>query len=179
MAKKQLKKKKVVKLTALEEKRVAIAKDAILQLKSEAYDARSSHGYVSLDYDSEQQLEAAAQSCELFTGKNSDDMELNKLLDRLITPDKPCTVCAKGALLISSIRKYNNFSLQKAIDDNLDSVASDEVRDLFGDENADRIEEYFEGYDGDEKYLDEYPNDSERLIAILQNVVKNKGQFIP
>jgi len=173
--------KKEQKLTAIQANRVAIAKDALAQLKIKAYDAVSSNGYVCL-YD-ENSLSAAAESCELFTGKTADKTEFNKFMDNFISPSKPCTICAKGAIFLSAVKKFNNFSLQRAVDEDLNDIASSEVQKIFGMQNADKIEEYFECQDeyndeGD-KWSDKYDDDNERLEAILKNIIANKGDFIP
>ena len=79
------------------------------------------------------------------------------------------------------------FSLADGINKDLDDEASPQIQAIFGKENADKIEEYFERNDpsideenGDyTQWSDKYPNDTERLVAILKNVVANKGTFIP
>jgi len=195
--------KKKKKLTAIQEKRVTVLKDAIAQIKAEKYAVKAHTGYVGRaginpfnNYD----LVAAADSCELLLGKKAEDVELNKFLDRIITPKSPCQVCAKGAMLISSIRKFNNFSLQDFVDTDLDDLASEDgTYDIFGQENADKMEEYFEQNDpllnekGEEydpyndnhsscdfkQWTDDYPDSEDRLIAIFQNAIRNKGTFKP
>lgn len=192
-------KKKAVKLTAIETKRVAVLKDAIAQIKIGRYSVESGTGYVDNNTDLRERLEKAADACELFTGKTANEVEFNKFFDKIITPDEPCQVCAKGAMLLSTINKFNNFTLQDAADKNLDHLAGveDGTHELFGSENADKMEEYFEGnddYDRDEngklvdidnyegetyKWSDQYPEDDDRLIAIFQNAIRNKGTFKP
>lgn len=192
MAKKTLKKEKVKKLTKLQEKRVAIAKDAIAQLNTEAYVAATGQ-YVGLDWQQTDEIEAAAGACKLFTGKDASDFEFNKVLDNVVSKQNPCEVCAKGALFLSSIRKFNNFTLEEASDGDLDNMASHKVQEIFGEKNADLIEIFYEKWDADqdmnpldeetfekvEKWANKYPNNTDRLIAILKNIVKNNGEFIP
>lgn len=194
--------KKKKKLTAIESKRVAVLKDAIAQIKAEKYKVRAHTGYVGReenpfdDFD----LRAAVDACELFTGKKAKDIEFNKYLDRIITPKNPCQICAKGAMLISSIRKFNNFSLEKAASTDLNDLASyGGTYAIFGRANADKMETYFEQnddaldehgniyncYDIDhnpddfKKWSDDYKDDEDRLIAIFQNAIRNKGTFKP
>lgn len=121
-------------------------------------------------------------------------------MDKIIE-DTTCEVCAKGALFLSSIRKFNNFSLNEALDGGLDGKASSNVRTIFGKANADEIENYFEhdnytfgskvstqydvneGNVGDltlrDKWLYMYPEDADRLLAIFKNALKNDGIFKP
>ncbi len=181
MAKKANKKEKA--LTKIEQKRVDIAKDALSQVKAEKYTVLSSNGYVESGK-LEDIINKALDSCELFTGKKAEDVELKTYIDTAIKI-APCEVCAKGALFLSSIRKFNNFSLAEARDSGLNESASYKIQEIFGEENADRIEEYFEkndptyGENYENQWSDKYPDDKDRLIAILKNVIANKGTFIP
>ena len=190
---KPITKKKIVKntkpLTALEAKRVAVAKDAIAQLKIEAYDAQSSNGFVYLDGASEDELSSLVEVSQLVEGKPAHEVELKKYITKLVSNKRPCTVCAKGALFLSSIRKYNNCSISDAV--NLDKNASEKMRQFYGKANADLIEAYFERNDPNSidvhidnprygmSWSDGYDNDTERLVLILENVAKNRGIFKP
>jgi hypothetical protein len=175
--------KKATKLTKLQAKRVAILKDAIAQTKLGAYRVKSGTGYVDQgDYGSDLggKIDSMRDTAKLFTGVSAKKLELNKYLDRLINEDNPCQVCAKGALLISSIRKFNNFSLEDASHCDLDGSASDKAREMFGKENADLMEEYFEhGHDDDGNNFWYNLSDDERVIRIFKNAIRNKGIFKP
>ncbi len=195
MAKKKAKKE--TKLTKIQEKRVAILKDAIAQVKAEKYEVQAGMGYVDEGTGNLPDFYEATQLCELFTGKQAKDVELNKYLDNVITKENPCQVCAKGALLLSSIRKFNNFSLQDAADTSLNTLAGEDggTYEIFGEENADKMEEYFEcndpelDIDGNEvdyydenrnhQWSDSYLDDTDRIIAIFTNAIANKGTFKP
>ncbi len=192
MAKKAKKAKKVVKpLTKIEQKRVDVLKDAIAQIRAESYNVMSGTGYVNQDNSSRLngEIKALVQICELIEGKDASEVEFKKYFDKLITPKKPCQVCAKGALLLSGIRKFNNFTLEDALNDGLDDAAGNNggTYAIFGKENADRMEAYFEGndpcvYDEDgncTQWNDNYSDDEEILIAIFQNAIANRGTFKP
>lgn len=173
------------KLTKIQAKRVAILKDAIAQIKLGAYDPQSCIGFVDgrEDLDLGEIFAHMVNVAELLTGKKPENLELRSFIDRVINKQKPCQVCAKGALLLSSIRKFNNFSLEKAEKCSLDSSASDETRKTFGKENADLMENYFEygAPNTDFEEIDEWKEltDSERAIRIFQNAIRNKGIFKP
>lgn len=189
MVKKKTKKKPTRIL--IQNKRVAIAKDALLQLKAGIYHPKAGNGYVpALD---DVDFESIANGCEILTGESAEKVELKSYLDKLVNNKKPCEVCAKGALFLSSIRKFNNFSIQDAADNNGDISykASEIAEDIFGVNNAKLIEAYFESDSG---YLPvwseqevvkinqfevKYPNSVERLEVILKNIIKNKGTFKP
>jgi len=189
MSKKKKVAKKAKPLTAIEAKRVAILKDAIAQVRAKKYLVEANSGYVDNGTNALPDFHEAAESCKLFTGKEADEVEFNKYLDNIITKDNPCQVCAKGAMLLSSIRKFNNFTLQDADDTNLNALAGDDgTYEIFGQKNADKMECYFERQDDDiiinangeaSCWSDDYPNDDKRLIAIFENAIKHRGTFTP
>lgn len=153
------------------EKRVTLAKDVISQLKKNKLSAQSGI-YVDL----------------LLDNKVEDSEQLNKVLKKQGT----CEVCAKGALFISHIMRNNHFTIgdyyschkttyNEKIKKRLDS--------LFSLSQLELIEKAFEGetHDNDLKdndlidlaneFYDYYEDDKERLIAIMNNIIKNKGTF--
>lgn len=167
--------KKAAKLTKIEEKRVAILKDAIAQIKRQAYIAQRCNGYV-VNYDMDEEIN------EFCTIKNA-QKEFKTVINRFINPEKPCEVCAKGAILLSAIRKFNNFTIEQATYEGLDNKASTKARQLFGRKNADEMERFFENYslfatfEQNDKW--NLKSDNEKLIIIFQNAIKNKGIFKP
>lgn len=178
-----------MELTKKQQERVEILKDAIAQIKAEKYKIESSRGYVSLGIDQDDDntfLEKLADVVEVLEGKKAKDVELKKYINKLVTREKPCTVCAKGAMCISAIRKVNNFSLAEG---SLDDKASGYTRKLFGSENADKMERWFEhDYISEfaigetlrkNAFYKKYPDATDRLIAIFNNAIKNKGIFKP
>lgn len=203
IAKKSLKKaaKKVAstKLTPTEEKRVVILKDALAQIKIGAYDVRSSNGFVVND-ELEGKIILLCEISDVISDKGKKE-EFKTFIDRMINKKKPCEVCAKGALFLSSIRKFNNVSLASLEDESLNDMADVKTRRIFGDTNADLMEEYFEHdfdsylaslddeevkseyYDEDEvkknNFAGKHRDDDSRLIAIIENAIKNKGTFKP
>ena len=186
MVKKKTKKKPTRIL--IQDKRVAIAKDALLQLKAGIYTPETRNGYVPILDDVD--FEGIANSCEILVGKPAEKVGLKSYLDKLVNKKKPCEVCAKGALFLSSIRKFNNFSIQDAADHNgsISYWASKIAEFIFGVNNAKLIEAYFECYlpvcseqemVKIDKFGAKYPNSVERLEVILKNIIKNKGTFKP
>jgi hypothetical protein len=181
--------KVIKKPLTISEKRVAVLKDAIAQIKRETYVLKESNGYVQeeLTYNIKTLVEAA----ETLEPGSSKKLQLQKYLDRLLKEISTCEVCAKGALLLSSIRKFNHVTLQEVEECDLENMASKKMRKLFGKNNADRMENYFENdviygfsstYEEDDKmqeFYDKYPNDNDRAIAIFKNAIRNKGIFRP
>lgn len=178
------------RLTKIEQKRVAVLKDAIAQIKAKSYNVKSYTGYVNADGGTlDDEIEKLAEVCEIVEGKEAHEVELKKYMNKLINPKKPCQVCAKGALLLSNIRKFNNFSLEDANHRGLNrnAFAGGAIYKLFGEANCDLMEKYFEldgGYgdehdDNIEEWRKKYPDDDERLIAIFKNAIANNGTFKP
>jgi hypothetical protein len=138
-------------------------------------------------------FENAIESCKLLTGKPANKVQFSTLMDKVITTQTPCGVCAKGALFLSSIRKFNHFSLAESCE--INDRADESVKELFGKHNADLIEAVFEDdftiakvnfkdsevdYYSDflELWVEKYPNPDNRLEAILKNLIKNRGIFV-
>lgn len=194
-AKKSVKKVVVKPFTKTEEKRVIIIKDAISQLNLEVYKAEHD-GYVNLDSKVDtltDDYDTLNATCKLLTGKDASKIELKEVFSKVINQQQPCGVCLRGALLLSSIRKFNNYPLSEI--GKLDTEAQNITANIFGEKNAELMENYYEGtainrveghddYDdnGDSEYSrfeDKYPNLTERLIVILKNALKNRGTFKP
>lgn len=139
--------------------RVAIAKDALAQLNASTY--RAAHTY-----------------CDLKKTVPA-DVPLHESLRSI----PRCYVCARGALFLSAVRKSNNFTP----DYDTSHISDDEfapVEDrFFTRKQCDLIEAVYEGFPNmtpsGSDFHDHYSNDNERLAAILRNIIKNNGTFIP
>lgn len=121
------------------------------------------------------------QEIQNITNENC-DVQAQKYIGKL----RKCSVCAKGALVLAYIKKYNNVKLK-----DIDNVASSEyylsdlLQDFFPIEELNLIENVFECRDnfnsGDSDFqivLKKVPNDKTRLRLIMQNIVKNGGVFV-
>jgi hypothetical protein len=169
------------------EMRIAIAKDVIAQIKAKKYNPTNGVWVVSdcgQEYDD--WLLTAASSCEV------DVQVYTKNINK-------CNVCALGSLFVSAVNKYNN------VYGTFDSVSTYEVFSSIGTEEKKSpllryfsssqlqlIEFTFEGgmgafyfYDNSSTaerayaFYEQYPDDKDRLIAIMKNIIKNKGIFKP
>lgn len=176
------------------EKRVAIAQDVIAQIKCETYVPQSGV-YVDID--------TSEKSDDI--GQDLDDIE-QKSADLLITEGMvQCTVCAKGAMFMSHIRKDSDTcTLSDAMEGQDENVIENRLTDTFSEEQLDLIESAFESdgsfyadnhdedsYDDDgdfspgslgnkaQKYGSRYNDDQKRLLAIMRNIIRNKGTFKP
>lgn len=144
------------------QKRVAIAKDVLLQLKMGKYISMTGTYIAPIDH----------------LGR---DVEVNQsALKSKSRPD--CRVCAKGALALSAIRKFNEY---EGTADALSEDHMEVITRFFGVAQADRIESAFEGFDRDGSRVRNYrerkniseSDDDEAIISIMKNIIRNKGTF--
>lgn len=166
------------------QRRIAVAEDVIANIYAKRLRVRTG-SYVNPD--SSYNLDALLE----FGFTNEQIME--KLKEK-------CTVCAKGALMICKVAKFNNFDLMGEDINNWDGNKTIEVLDdAFDKEELDQIEAAFEGnpeyLDECDDYLDDddedrfdkdyghwrrnFPDAEDRLLAIAQNIVDNDGTFKP
>jgi hypothetical protein len=197
--------KKKKRLTKVE-RRLAVVKDAIKQIKLNKYVAEA--GSV---------ISARGELEEVINNETEAKEVLKKLLKK--KDGAPiCNVCARGALLVSTIHKENNFVLSdlNACDYSYgtDGVTDKRLQALFSGHQLALIEQAFEeghqrfeectSFEDDEvtddiyttyalnaDYLslkeikkceafhDKYDNETDRLLAIFKNIVKNEGTFKP
>lgn len=150
--------------------RVAIAKDALAQLRAEKYVATKN---VYIDDTLLNDLYAKS--------KEEGDISAQPFLNTL----KSCKVCAKGAIYLSTVRKFNDVTLC-----NFHDKSSEKAESIFGENNLLRIESAFERWKNEDKkgretnsklnkFIDKYPDKNVRLEKILLNVIRNKGVFKP
>lgn len=115
-------------------------------------------------------------------------------------PDTVCRVCARGAMFLSILSIFNNFTGR------IPSYPREEKEQEFFDKRQTKlIEGAFEGWGRKNmteyhnasgeyifpeyytvdmepavlSYVNDYPSAEDRLIAIMRNVIKNRGTFIP
>lgn len=168
------------------EKRIAIAKDVISSIKSHKFIPKPGV-YMELVFGNKQEIKERVEE------KNKLELQ-NLLLDNSI---ETCNVCAIGSIFASRVCLGNSFkidgdeiySYSELIlndDDMLDSLKS-----IFNEKQLREIEFAFEGDDitgffylkpdkFHEKYTafyDKYNNSSDRMIAIMKNIIKNEGEF--
>ncbi len=176
------------------QRRVVIIKDAIQQLEAEAY-LTGSYGYLKL---SKSLVKLQKQS-----PNGSAQYALGNL-----TSKEPCGVCAKGALLLSTVRKENEFDLDQLVDQHATVLARLTEDGLFDEVNLFLMECYYEGWSVVSygsgvfsvaslpsgltlqefkdhhnnkviEYRNKYADKKERLLVILNNMAKHGGVFKP
>lgn len=164
------------------EKRVRIAKDALAQIRTKKVEVQS------------------GTYCDIFSNKLKEGSQLNKILPTLEADS--CTVCAKGALFLAHVDRFNKLKIEDngAFSAN-NSQIIDRLKGIFSIGQLDTIEAAFEmGVTQDAEHIlwdhstaveetelakraiafgEEYSDDLDRLVAILENIIENKGTFIP
>ncbi len=155
------------KMTMME-KRVALAQDVLASLKAEKYVAESGT-YVQL--------------CN--TERN-----VGNTIQNLLKEGVQCNVCAIGSLFVSRVK----MSKTKTMTNDSDKMVKS-MRGIFNEKALRTLEYFFEGddaasffeedEDGDADIASDawdfyrsHTNDENRLIAIMENIIANKGRFI-
>lgn len=166
---------------------VAIAKDVLAQMKF----LRVSRGtyYLEMTSDVEDILE------------QNRGRSLKNLMPRLLTPKKPCEVCARGAMFLSYVNLYNNVRVPTEVGtvwNGLADMASEkhaeEINPLAGIveptqlgliETAFECDDQFGFGNRDDdviaavRFGHRYTDARHRLRAIMRNIIKNDGEFVP
>lgn len=162
------------------QKRVLVAKDALKQLSIKRYRA------VTGDLVNESRS-LAKKIDHVFDSDNDLIPSKIQLQPMLINTPGTCEVCARGAMMLSCVRKFNDVVIE-----GWSTKAEEKSITLFGNRNLKRMEVAFElydrwsseNYDNDGKALAfgkaaSMSSPNKRLKAILLNVIKNKGTFKP
>lgn len=172
------------------EKRVMIAKDVLAQIKANRYIAESGT-WVDANWNIRNEIDGTESVQKLFA-------------DRTI---ETCNVCALGSLFMSCTNLNNNTCVSDInyggegteIGERIQGgdTLSNGLNKIFSKKQLQLIEVYFEkgdgwfgedGYTGNyigedsrhvEYFNDAYPDDDERLVEIMKNIVANDGTFVP
>ena len=159
------------KMTALEKERVAVARDALKNLVPRH--VKSGFSYIA------------------YRGARVPAIDGGESCAIARTLQKKCDVCLKGALLLAAVARKNDFNFETASVRNstslwvLHSGILDRLAGLWSRQELDEMECAFEcypGYRGDDKantFGTQFKKDSDRMVAILKNVIKNRGVFKP
>ncbi len=129
-------------------------------------------------------------SKNLFTGIDI-GMSLKSLLNKEKKP-LTCTVCAKGGLFMAYVGRVNECPVYNVDDDtSLNSKPMKKLLEIFSAKQLSLIETAFEGdtFGWNKSLSDNYIrrakrffynySNKDRLIAICENIIENKGTFKP
>jgi len=166
----------------LEKQRVAIAKDVLEQLRLEHFVANGG-SYKTIHYES---------------GKELWNFPLEKSMQTVLKEEvKTCYVCARGAILLSTIRKSNECTVED-FRCNTDYEGGNIIeRKYFNSIELSSMERVFENWDNcnkeEQQFADfltektrefnyiEKSNLSQRirLAGICRNIIENDGAWVP
>jgi hypothetical protein len=175
-------------LMSLREKRVAIARDVVKQVKSKELVARNGF-YVN-------------QSSRRLVNGQPDDKQVNEIL---IEKNIRCEVCARGAMFIAGLKRFNNLKVKDIKDRDFNYTIREEYESSFFETHQlVLIERVFEarafpnteklrGFVGyyhpkicraASKYRQElsrsgdFGRTANLLIGIAKNIILNNGDFV-
>jgi hypothetical protein len=172
------------------EKRVMIAKDVLAQIKAKRY-VPESGTWVDPNWNIRNEIDGTESVQKLFA-------------DRTI---ETCNVCALGGLFMSCTNLNNNTCVSDINYGGEGNLLGEKIQEgdtlsnglnkIFSKKQLQLIEVYFEkgdGWFGEDGYTgvyigedsrhveyfnDAYPDDDERLVEIMKNIVANDGTFVP
>jgi len=162
-----------------QQQRIEIAQDVLAQLRAKKFVAQQGT-YVSVD--------------NLLKAGQNESIDLSVPL----TQAESCTVCGIGGLFVSAVCKADKLSVEEAdgvdLGGNFDmagDIAYAYLKQFFSQEQLELIECAFEGepsfqeladsgdvYDAVE-FTEGVEDDDTRLRLIMENIIVNKGRFVP
>ena len=111
----------------------------------------------------------------------------NDRINKEILNNNHCEVCAKGGLFVSYVGRVNNLDIFNLVSNEPDNRVHKKLFEIFSLKQLATIEFAFEGFqyllikiDKPKELRDFYllyENENERLIAICENIIANKGTF--
>lgn len=153
-----------MRLSKVQKLRIAVAQDVIDQLDA-GMKSRTRYGYIKIPA-------RKLASCVLGRSSRADARRIQR----------HCTVCAKGALFLSLVSLENKYDFRGSFSEESSRTVGifhykiqDRLSDVFSVKQLDLIENSFE-YG---------PNSHERLYApkrlrkIMENIIANRGEFVP
>ncbi len=148
------------------EKRVALAKDVIASIKSKKYKVKT--GYY----------------LQLFNTKGGGIKRLSK--ENYEKEEIQCEVCAIGSLFVSNFKQNSSLKITSNDDKMINSL-----KGIYSENELRLLEYFFEAEDVydifDENvtihgkvydFYREYMNSESRLLAMMENIISNEGNFI-
>lgn len=139
------------------EQRVVIAKDLIARLRAKNFIARSGT-YLSAPLTDKELRNEEAEIRDVLKGKK-------------------CKGCQIGGLFLCAVDRHNRLQLSTGAMDDSNSMRR-YLSKWFTKQQLFDVEEAFEGGLPFMQWADRH-NDDERMTLIAQNIIKNKGRFVP
>ena len=142
--------------------RLAILRDALAQVKTGRFAA--GYGYLEITGELRRDTVYTLQSLVQEEGVQ-------------------CSGCALGAIFVGYIINFNQVECRSKSDIQLipgHPLLQEKLRQYFGQSELTLIENYYECYVREsDLYSKKFPGKHDRLVAILENCLRNNGSFIP
>ncbi len=178
-------------------KRVLIAKDVLADIKAQKLIAKRG-SWIDTKEDWYGQLRSDTESTfSRYVEEHEKNIELRDKLAQMPS----CTVCALGACFVSAVKRVDKLKLGALVgetdeDGRLYNVLgtaeggwgaiSKYLGKFFTKKQLELIETAFERGGGHthagwkaEDFWWQYDNDQDRMVAIMKNIIKNNGTFVP
>ena len=167
---------KTEELTRKRKKAIEIAKDVIAAIKAQSIlISKSGYAYAITDGDKPTD---GVDFRDKYYDHSVKDLRKNQGLK--------CQVCALGGMLVTLVDKHNKVTLRE-LEEHGGELAYEKLKCAFSPTQLALIESVFEGWldyssvvqnAKIKAYFNKYPVASERLTAIMRNIIRNKGQFV-
>lgn len=143
------------------EQRVVIAKDLIARLRAKTFTAYSGT-YFSARFT---RKELAGESAQV----------------RTVLKTKKCKGCQLGGLFLCAVDRYDKLEMKDVpdISDMADIDMNPYLSRWFSAETLREVEKAFEGWGVYSEWRERHDADAERMRLIAQNIINNKGTFVP
>jgi hypothetical protein len=130
-------------------------------------------------------LDRIIKNSKKFDVRGGFYLETDSAVSGALTSRKlgPCRICARGALFLSSVDKYNKCTVTTKSD--LGDIAIDRSEDDWGAQQIDEIENAFELFGNYGHRTASYAfgrghsDYRDRLRAICRNIIEHDGEFVP
>lgn len=166
---------------SITDRKIAIAKDVIANIYANTLTIKDNSGYVVAKNNSDYDEDDISVLKKYF-----DSQKIAEMLKG------SCEVCARGAMMLCKVSKFNNYEFGDEI---YSADTTDALSDAFDDFELYQIESAFEGKimssmydleDGDFDELNEMyeawlfiRDPKDRMLAIMQNLIDHNGKFKP
>ncbi len=157
--------------------RVEICKDVIAQLRAGQYRAKANYGYL---YAGELRV-----FDNLRARSGSISVDAQEVVNKILGPE--CKLCQRGGLLLSAIRKFDDLQLTYRSQLHDEAMGRSNyamyLQRWFTDDELSELEAVFEGDSEDnpdyDRWQEVYDDATDRMDAIMRNVVAHDGEFVP
>jgi hypothetical protein len=170
------------------QQRVTIAKDVIKALAAKQLIAEAGT-YLAAPKSTSDAWHAPKSTSDAWHNEGCvlDDQDQEAQLQQLLPKLPPCHVCAKGAILVCTVARRNELQVDATRRGWDGDTLADKLGGIFSPDTLTMMECEFEGFSltlptAGPSYtprMNLRGSDAKRMKAIMRNIIKNKGEFVP